>query len=68
VEKIKIDDYVFYSSVIGQEPLMHQAYKVVELGVVCGSNVAWLEGKAGCVAVEALTKVNRYDEKIYNLN
>ena len=63
---IKIDDYVFYSSVIGQEPLMNQAYKVVSLGVVCSNNVAWLEGKAGCVAVEALTKANRYDEKSYH--
>ena len=45
---------------------MNQAYKVVSLGVVCSNNVAWLEGKAGCVAVEALTKANRYDEKSYH--
>jgi len=55
----KVGDVVDYHSVIGEE--VTQAGMVVRHGLQrlgdpeCGPWVVWLEGKAGCVVVEALT-------------
>jgi hypothetical protein len=52
---MKIGDRVFYSPIIGDKPVDTQTYKICRVGEVCGTSVAWLRGKAGCVAIEALT-------------
>ena len=33
----------------------NRKYQVRELGELCGRKVAWLHGKPGCVAIEALS-------------
>ena len=49
-----VGDYVSYHSVIGG-PITSTGHTITCFGVVCGRVVAWITGKAGCVALEALT-------------
>lgn len=46
-----------YHAVIGGEVTAPSMLITTEPSMMCGSWVVWLEGKAGCVAVEALTRV-----------
>ena len=50
-------DIVRYSPIIGERPAL-RTYKVSEIGRI-GNNqvVAWLEGKLGCVSMDALTLI-----------
>jgi len=52
---MKVGNRVFYSPIIGAAPVDKQTYKITKFGEVCGSKVAWIEGKAGCVDIDALT-------------
>ena len=56
---MKVGDFVFYSSIIGNKPDTDQCYEITKIGEVCGSTVAWLKGKSGCVAIEALTPASK---------
>jgi hypothetical protein len=53
---IHVGDVIRYHPVIG-EPDNGRDYTVRATGTMpSGHDVAWLDGKAGCVAVEALTR------------
>lgn len=59
LSEITLGMEVRYSHVIGEK---HDGniYKVRDFGTMpSGHDVAWLVGKCGCVAVEALTKVEK---------
>jgi hypothetical protein len=55
---MKVGDEVLYSPIIGMAPKTDKSYKILSFGEVCGSSVAWIEGKSGCVDVDALTLVS----------
>ena len=51
--ELRIGDRVRYSSVIGQPP-GPEVYVVREVGTLGEEAVAWLDGKAGAVSIDAL--------------
>lgn len=55
--KFQIGDQVLFSPIIGGK---HdgKVYTVRLFGNVCGQDVAWLDGKSGCVAIAALKPYN----------
>jgi hypothetical protein len=50
----RIGDVVNYHSRIGG-PVTTSGHTIREIGVLSGRTVAWITGKVGCVAIEALS-------------
>ena len=55
---MKVGDKVLFSPFIGMAPKSDKEYEILRFGEVCGSKVAWIEGKSGCVDIDALTVVS----------
>lgn len=49
-----VGDEVNYHSRIGG-PVTTTGHRIREIGVLNGKTVAWISGKSGCVAIEALS-------------
>jgi len=56
LSQLKIDMKVRYHPIIG---LKHdgKVWTIRGTGEICGRDVVWLDGKSGCVAVEAISLV-----------
>ena len=63
---MNIGDRVFYSSIIGLQPVLNKTYKIKNMGEVGGDPVAWLEGKSGCVSLEALTLATPTEQESFH--
>lgn len=52
---LRVGDWVNYHAVIGG-PITTTGHKIRAIEVLGGRTVAWITGKAGCVAIEALSR------------